>query len=432
MLPNLSFLEKIYDPEICFDPEIKNKITNLLKLSLNHSTLTKLPKKYFNKIFNVLSYVKRFLFSMNILYFTHLLSKSSIFKWFSSQKAVKQGFYFLKSAPSIQDSYTPYEFQNLLKNQINKKLADRVRLLYMLSETEKENNNPLLYATYALRIMRLMGKDVFSQLTDVIKILQNHGYLYESYTAEAMFRGAIYNKAQLLQESFDRNLQKSQEEEFLFIDDRRKATPHIISVIVSLYNAESKLDTFLHMIHQQTLLELGHNLEIVLIDSGSPTKEYEVFQKLMEFDLKDASIIYARSSKRETIQHAWNRGIKLSTGKYLTFLGVDEGIHPKCLEILSKELDIHPDIDWVMSDSIVTEVDKEGIYDRDIMIYDRKSYRQDLHYLDCTFLSYVGGLYRKSIHDRFGYYDESFSAAETPNLKIEFSPIFKVSTSLLP
>jgi hypothetical protein len=75
-----------------------------------------------------------------------------------------------------------------------------------------------------------------------------------------------------------------------------------------------------------------------------------------------------------------------------------------------------------MADSLVTSVDRNGVFDADVMPYDRTGYRQDLVLLDTCYLSWVGGLYRRSIHERFGFYDESFRAAGDTEFKNRVLP----------
>jgi glycosyltransferase involved in cell wall biosynthesis len=209
---------------------------------------------------------------------------------------------------------------------------------------------------------------------------------------------------------------------YVMLDDGRRRDPCRISVIVSLYNAADKLPVFLRMLGQQTAIRSGE-AELVLIDSGSCGNEHEIFRQLWNHQAWPA--VFARSRERETIQAAWNRGIKLSQGEYLAFLGVDEGLHPEGLHLLARELDRNPSVDWAMADSIVTTVDRGGVFDHDVMPYDRDGYRHDWHYLDCTFLSYVGGLYRRRIHDRYGYYDETFRAAGDTEFKNRVLPFIK-------
>ena len=195
-----------------------------------------------------------------------------------------------------------------------------------------------------------------------------------------------------------------------------------MAVIVSLYKAADKLNNFLTAIAQQTLVRQG-KVEFILVDSGSPTKEREALEGFLRDN--PLSVVYARSHARETIQAAWNRGIGLARAPYLVFLGADETLYPETLEVLAQELDENPDVDWVMSNSIVTAVDDAGLYKNDIMPYDRTGAGKDHVYLETCYLSWVGGMYRKSIHDRFGYYDETFGAAGDTEFKNRILPYIK-------
>jgi glycosyltransferase involved in cell wall biosynthesis len=311
-----------------------------------------------------------------------------------------------------------------LNDLISGRWLDRVRFFREMVRLERLRGNDLIAATYSLRLLRWLGEDRFRLLSFVQETLREHGFVREAEAAEAMY-GVPERADEICRAYLDDQLRRHRvnpERPLEILDDRRGGKTYRVSIVVSLYNAADKLPTFWRMLQQQNIVRSGE-AEVVLVDSGSPSDERTVFQELSAQSPLPA--VYARSQNRETIQMAWNRGINLSTGSYLAFLGVDEGVHPDCLQVLADELDRNPSIDWVMADSIVTEVDRAGIYSRDIMSYDRTGYRHDWHYLDCTFLSYVGGLYRRSIHDRFGYYDETFRAAGDTEFKNRILPYIK-------
>ena len=180
---------------------------------------------------------------------------------------------------------------------------------------------------------------------------------------------------------------------------------------------------FLEALSRQSLIARGA-VEIILVDSGSPDAERFVVEEFLR--THTLNIAYARSTERETIQAAWNRGISLATAPYLVFLGVDETLYPESLDLLADTLDRHPDIDWVMANSLVTDVSNSGLLERDVMTYDRHGAGKDHTYLDTCYLSWVGGMYRKTIHDRFGYYDETFTAAGDTEFKSRVLPMLKV------
>jgi glycosyltransferase involved in cell wall biosynthesis len=195
-----------------------------------------------------------------------------------------------------------------------------------------------------------------------------------------------------------------------------------VAIIVSLYNAAAKLPCFLQALQSQTLVR-EQQVEFIFIDSHSPAQECEALCKTpLAFPI---SYVFARTSERETIQTAWNRGIELSRSPYLTFLGVDETIVPEALEILSSELDNDADLDWVQGNSLVTEVNADGVFANDVMMYDRSGYTPYHVYLDTCYLSWVGALYRRSIHDRLGYYDGTFRAAGDTEFKGRLLPFLK-------
>jgi len=305
--------------------------------------------------------------------------------------------------------------------------VDRVRIWRETARLERMRGNDLIATTYQTRAMRLLGGDFFGELPAVVRSLRVNGFLQEAMAVEAMYGNSAQQEercAALLEQAVQNHKNKPSGEYELF-DDRRELSAYRVSVIVSLYNAAAKLPLFLQTLQNQTLVKAGA-VEVILIDSGSPADEYNVFQQ-MSTSL-DIPIVYARSAQRETIQSAWNRGISLSRSPYLTFLGVDEGILPNCLEILAAELDADQTLDWVQGNSLVTNVDKYGTLVNDIMVYDRKGYQQDLVYLETCYLSWVGALYRRSIHDRFGYYDASFTAAGDTEFKNRVLPLIKTKS----
>jgi hypothetical protein len=84
---------------------------------------------------------------------------------------------------------------------------------------------------------------------------------------------------------------------------------------------------------------------------------------------------------------------------------------------LAQELDESRNVDWVMANSLVTAVTESGLYKNDIMPYDRKGATKRHANLETCYLSWVGGMYRRNVHERFGYYDESFGAAGDTEFK---------------
>lgn len=102
----------------------------------------------------------------------------------------------------------------------------------------------------------------------------------------------------------------------------------LVSVVVPVYNVENYLEQCISSILAQTY----ENIEIILVDDGSPDRSPAICDS------------YANSSDRVTVIHkpngglssARNCGIALAQGDYITFVDSDDILHP---EFIMKTLD---------------------------------------------------------------------------------------------
>ncbi|WPF87447.1 glycosyltransferase [Cyanobacterium aponinum AL20118] len=307
--------------------------------------------------------------------------------------------------------------------------VNRVKIWQEIARLEKLRGNNLLSACYEARIIRSLNQDKFQQLQFITETFNNHNLNQEAEVINLLYQPSK-NNSKLCHQYLLNNYQKHlnyQEKPYEFIEDYRQKKNYRVSIAVSLYNAENKLGFFLSILIQQSLFQ-KQEAEIILIDSASPQNEYQLFQTLLpQLKHQNIPIVYARSEKRETIQSAWNRAILLSQSPYITFLGVDEMITCDGLEKLAAKLDSNPELDWVIGNSLVTEVDYQGNWRQDVMTYSRTKFNQNLVYLDTCYLTYVGGLYRKNIHKKFGFYDETFRGAGDTEFKNRVLPYIKTS-----
>ncbi len=413
----IKMIESIYCNLQSSEQKNKNIIFNILNLLINFKIArqafqfvkkikNEAQKYFFRKKRMLLSLIrKNFLAKITYRVFESLKFRIQMKK---TQKLLEENLSLLKT--------------KLLKYFSLSFLYCRVSIWKEIARLERYLGHSLISVVYDLRIMRLLGYDKFSRLDLVILELEKHGFNKEAEVASAMFGKEINNRdvcLKLLNKVYKSNLRPVVKNDYIIFDDNRKKNQYRVSIIVSLYNAADKLALFLSSIEHQTLFE-KEEAELIFVETASPLNDYEVFQSFKKSS--NIPMVYAKTSKRETIQSAWNRGISISRGEFLSFLGVDEMISPETSEILAKELDNNPEIDWVQADSIVTEVDEDGTCKKDIMKYDRDGYKQELVYLETCYLSWVGALYRKSIHERFGYYDSTFRAAGDSEFKNRILP----------
>jgi len=108
-----------------------------------------------------------------------------------------------------------------------------------------------------------------------------------------------------------------------------------VSAIISTYNNSSFFVGCIKNLLNQSLFGSGR-LEIVVIDSGSDENEGEIVRGFQD---KHPEIKYIRTEKRESIYKAWNRGIKVASGEYITNANTDDRHENDCLEKLANALD---------------------------------------------------------------------------------------------
>lgn len=104
----------------------------------------------------------------------------------------------------------------------------------------------------------------------------------------------------------------------------------LISVIVPVYNVEKYLDRCIKTIVDQTY----NNLEIILIDDGSPDS---CPQKCDIWAKKDSRIKVIHK-KNGGVSSARNKGLDVATGEYISFIDPDDIIHPNYYDILMSQI----------------------------------------------------------------------------------------------
>ncbi len=113
----------------------------------------------------------------------------------------------------------------------------------------------------------------------------------------------------------------------------------LISVIVPVYKVENVIERCIESIIGQTY----RNLEIILVDDGTPDRSGEICDV---YALRDSRIKVIHQSNKG-LSGARNAGIDVSQGKYIAFVDSDDYIHRQSYEILLKDLLVH-DVDIAM------------------------------------------------------------------------------------
>jgi glycosyltransferase involved in cell wall biosynthesis len=180
-----------------------------------------------------------------------------------------------------------------------------------------------------------------------------------------------------------------------------------VTAIVSTYCGERFIRGCLEDLAGQTLFAAG-GLEVVVVDSASPEGERGIVEEYVR--RFPGKVRYVRTPGRETLYAAWNRGVGLARGEYLTNANVDDRHHPEMLERLAAALDAAPDAVLAYADSDVTDEANAGWGEARRTREQRwPDYDRDTLFEYC----YVGQapMWRRGVHAAFGGFDGEMKSA---------------------
>ena len=176
-----------------------------------------------------------------------------------------------------------------------------------------------------------------------------------------------------------------------------------VSAIISTYNNSSFLEGCIIDLLNQSLYKSG-NIEIVVVDSGSNESEDKIVEG---FQNHYSGIKYIKTQTRESLYQAWNRGIQQATGTYITNANTDDRHQTECLERLVYKLEEQPACDVAYGNLYRSAVANETF---DLNDKSKPCYSQRYHPGSLLLHDFIGAqpVWRKSLHDKIGLFDESF------------------------
>ena len=163
-------------------------------------------------------------------------------------------------------------------------------------------------------------------LKRILEQLEEHGYIDEAKEVRE-------------------KLELAEQGQYPFLTDEVKEIEvenggELISIIVPIYNVEKYLRMCLDSIEQQTY----SNIEVLLINDGSPDASGEICQ---EYVARDSRFHYFEK-ENGGLSDARNYGIERSNGKYITFVDSDDWLELTYVEDLYQAA-IRNDADTVVS-----------------------------------------------------------------------------------
>ncbi len=194
-----------------------------------------------------------------------------------------------------------------------------------------------------------------------------------------------------------------------------------VSAIVSTYNSEKFIEGCIRDLFDQTLYKQGL-MEIIVVVSGSQQSEGKILQRIISEHEEYKHLVIIKTDERETLYAAWNLAIKASFGKYITNANTDDRHRESALETLAAELDKSPEIALTYGNCWYSKIENmtwEQHWSLGVRMDFRpnergRCFRTPTYFAPALLLYYPFGpqpMWRKSVHDEIGLFDETYKAA---------------------
>lgn len=170
---------------------------------------------------------------------------------------------------------------------------------------------------------------------------------------------------------------------------------NFITIVTSIYKPEN-IEDFVEDTLNQTIIE----------DCIWYIKEVGVNEPSFKGKLPD-NCIYETTEKVPSIYETWNEIAKNSNCEYLANYNADDRSDHSHLEVLANSLDIYDDVDMVYVPNIETNIKNEKFEDTlskkgfPCLRFDKDNYWSNNS-------AHARPMWRRSMHDRIGYFDESY------------------------
>lgn len=176
-----------------------------------------------------------------------------------------------------------------------------------------------------------------------------------------------------------------------------------VSIITSLYNGDEFIEGFLADQVKQTIFD---ECELIIINANSPGNEEQVIKKYAN---RFANIVYVKLDHDPGLYAVWNMAIKMAKADLITNANLDDRRNPEILKLHAEALENDQSVELVYSDYKVTETPNES-FECTSARYVVLPYEFSPNFMyKC--LPGPQPMWRKSIHEKYGYFDESFKSA---------------------
>jgi GT2 family glycosyltransferase len=179
----------------------------------------------------------------------------------------------------------------------------------------------------------------------------------------------------------------------------------LVSAIASLYRGGDFIGQFLENVTSQSIFE---SCELIIIDADSPEDEFSMISRYME---RFPNIVYHRTPTRIGIYEAWNLGVEMARGRYITNTNLDDLRRSDSFERQVEILEKFPFVDVVYQDFYYS-FDGTADFDKTAAVGVQSQLPIVTPYnLMRSNSPHNAPMWRRTVHDDVGMFDASYRSA---------------------
>lgn len=182
-----------------------------------------------------------------------------------------------------------------------------------------------------------------------------------------------------------------------------------VSCYCPIYKGGEFIEGYMEDMLRQSIFD---EVNFFMLDCASPDNEAEAITNYAQYP----NITYLRLEKDPGLYPAWNVCITHTRSDFLTNWNIDDRKSPWSLEIMRDSLVLNPDVDLVYGDTIVSPIPNENwsaLQSKELYICNETNDWTDLLRNNNP---HCMPMWRRTIHDRFGYFNEEYKTASDADL----------------
>ncbi len=182
-------------------------------------------------------------------------------------------------------------------------------------------------------------------------------------------------------------------------------TKPLVSIITSVYKGDDFIQGFMEDITRQTIFD---QCELIIINANSPQNEEFIIQQYIE--KYPNNIRYIKLTSDPGLYSVWNKAIELTQSEFITNANIDDRLSPYCYEKHLNYLIDNPHVDLVYSDYYISCQPNETFENATSNKF-RELPEFSINALTTYCLPNNHPMWRKTLHTKYGLFDETFKIA---------------------